>query len=83
MKTLSWLEPLRLRRIKKAMTYAAKRGEVFHLWWHPHNFGINQEENFKNLTEILEHFKTLQRKYSMRSASMKEISSLTSECTQP
>jgi peptidoglycan/xylan/chitin deacetylase (PgdA/CDA1 family) len=83
MKALAWLEPLRLRRIKKAMTYAAKRGEVFHLWWHPHNFGIHQEENFRNLTEILEHFKTLQLKYGMKSASMKEIATSSTLLTQP
>jgi hypothetical protein len=79
MKTLAWLEPLRLLRIKRAMTYAAKRGEIFHLWWHPHNFGINQEQNFKNLTTILEHFKMLQEKYGMRSASMREIATVVGE----
>jgi peptidoglycan/xylan/chitin deacetylase (PgdA/CDA1 family) len=73
MKQLSWLEPLRLLRIKRAMTHAARRGEVFHLWWHPHNFGINQAENFKNLEILLEHFKKLQAKYGMQSTSMKEL----------
>lgn len=76
MPILSFLEPLRLRRIKKSMTYAAQHGEVFHLWWHPHNFGVNQEQNFKNLTTILEHFKTLEKEYGMRSASMRDIVSL-------
>lgn len=70
---LSLLERLRLRRIKNAMTHAAKRGEVFHLWWHPHNFGIDQNENFKNLIEILNHFKTLEKKYGMQSASMRDL----------
>lgn len=74
MPTLKWLEPLRMLRIKRAMTHAAKRGEVFHLWWHPHNFGIHQEENFKNLTTILEHYKKLQKEYGMQSASMRELS---------
>lgn len=76
LRALSFLEPLRLLRIKRAMTHAAKRGEVFHLWWHPHNFGINQTENFKNLTSVLEHFKQLQEKYGMQSASMKDISTV-------
>ncbi len=75
MKALSFLEPLRLLRIKRAMTRSARRGEVFHLWWHPHNFGINQTENFKNLTIILEHFKKLQTEYGMQSVSMKELAS--------
>ncbi len=77
MKTLSFLEPLRMRRIKTAMTYAAKRGEVFHLWWHPHNFGINQTENFRNLLMILSHYKFLQEKYGMQSSSMKDLYNLT------
>jgi len=71
-KSLAWLEPLRLLRIKRAMTYAAKHGEVFHLWWHPHNFGINQAENFKNLIAILEHYNMLKEKYGFESRSMKE-----------
>ncbi|MCR4286022.1 MAG: polysaccharide deacetylase family protein [Candidatus Kaiserbacteria bacterium] len=72
-KTLSFLEPLRMRRIKNAMTHGAKHGEVFHLWWHPHNFGIDQEENFNNLTEILKHYKTLEEKYGMQSTSMSDL----------
>jgi peptidoglycan/xylan/chitin deacetylase (PgdA/CDA1 family) len=70
---LRFLEPIRMRRIKKAMTHAAKNGEVFHLWWHPHNFGIDQEQNFKNLTELLEHFRNLREHYGMKSASMRDV----------
>lgn len=72
-KVLRFFEPLRLRRIKNAMTYAAKKGEIFHLWWHPHNLGINQEQNFKNLEAILKHFAHLQKTYGMQSASMRDI----------
>ena len=73
---LKLFEPLRLRRIKNSMTHAAKHDQVFHLWWHPHNFGVNQEENFKNLITILEHFKFLQEKFGMESMSMQDISAL-------
>ncbi len=79
MKALAFFEPLRLRRIKKSMTHAAEHGEVFHLWWHPHNFGTNQTENFKNLEEILTHFEMLKKKYHFESASMKEIADIVSE----
>ncbi len=72
-RALSLFEPIRMRRIKNAMTHAAKRGEIFHLWWHPHNVGINQEQNFKNLENILEHFTYLQKTYGMQSASMHDI----------
>jgi peptidoglycan/xylan/chitin deacetylase (PgdA/CDA1 family) len=70
---LRLLERLKIRRIKNAMTYAAKNGEVYHLWWHPHNFGINQDQNFKNLKEILEHYKYLQKKYGIESKNMREV----------
>ncbi len=74
--TLSTFEFLRLRRIKRSMTHAAKNGEVFHLWWHPHNFGVNQEENFKNLEEILSHFMLLKKQYGFTSVSMKELADI-------
>lgn len=81
MSLLSFLEPLRMYRIKSSMTHAAKRGEIFHLWWHPHNFGINQEQNFKNLTTLLEHYKKLQTQYGMRSTSMRDIITIVDEST--
>jgi len=73
---LRMFEWLRLRRIKNAMTHAAKNGEVFHLWWHPHNFGIDQNENFKNLEEILKHYKKLNAQYGIESISMAEVAKL-------
>lgn len=76
--SLRLFEWLKLRRIKTSMTHAAKNGEVFHLWWHPHNFGIDQNENFKNLEIILNHFSYLQKKYRFQSASMRNITELVS-----
>jgi peptidoglycan/xylan/chitin deacetylase (PgdA/CDA1 family) len=70
---LALFEPLRMRRIKRAMTKAASRREVFHLWWHPHDFGVHQEENFRNLEEILAHFEVLRARYGMESLSMGEL----------
>lgn len=72
-RVLRVFEPLKVRRITKAMTHAAERGEVFHLWWHPHNFGIDQDENFRNLSQVLEHFAMLQKKYGMESLTMTEL----------
>jgi peptidoglycan/xylan/chitin deacetylase (PgdA/CDA1 family) len=72
-KHLRWFEPLRIRRITRAMTHAAKQGEVFHLWWHPHNVGIDQEENFANLERVLSHFKDLRTQYGMESLTMEEL----------
>ncbi len=50
---LKLLEGLRLRRILRSMEFAAKHGKLFHLWWHPHNFGTNQAENLEFLEKIL------------------------------
>jgi peptidoglycan/xylan/chitin deacetylase (PgdA/CDA1 family) len=70
---LKFLEALRLRRIKNAMTHAAQEGEVFHLWWHPHNFGSNQKENLTFLESILAHYSKLHKKYPFHSRSMQEV----------
>ncbi|MFT6155878.1 MAG: peptidoglycan/xylan/chitin deacetylase (PgdA/CDA1 family) [Neolewinella sp.] len=66
-------EGLRLKRIKNSMTHAAKRNEVFHLWWHPHNFGANTEQNISTLNEILTHYRYLRDEYGMQSLSMAEF----------
>ncbi|MBS1497334.1 MAG: polysaccharide deacetylase family protein [Bacteroidetes bacterium] len=70
---LRWLENLRLNRIKKSMTYAAKNNLMYHLWWHPHNFGINQAFNFAFLEKILEHYLYLNNKYAFTSYTMSEL----------
>ena len=69
----SFLEPMRIRRIKNEMEAAARKNAIYHLWWHPHNFGKNMNENFKNLESILDHFDKLSAKYGMLSRNMKEI----------
>lgn len=68
-----FLEFLKVRRYKKAMLSAARSGSLFHLWWHPHNFGCNQEENLFQLKEILEYYKVLNKEFGMRSLNMSEI----------
>ena len=69
-KKLKLLDGLRLRRIKSAMTYAAANGLTFHLWWHPHNFGVNHDENFSILEQLLKHFNELHIKYNFESHTM-------------
>ena len=71
------LEPLRLRRIRSSMTYAARRGGLYHLWWHPHNFGAHTAENLAMLARILEHFVRLRKQYGMESLSMGEAAERT------
>lgn len=70
---LSALEKLKINRIKNEMTQAAKNGKLYHLWWHPHNFGANLEDNIKGLKVILEHFKNLQIKYKFDNKIMQDL----------
>lgn len=72
-KKLSFLEGLRVLRIKREMTGAAKRKKIYHLWWHPHNFGQNMEKNFSILIKVLEHYKKLEQRYNMQSLTMDEV----------
>ncbi|MFD1360703.1 polysaccharide deacetylase family protein [Lentibacillus salinarum] len=70
---LKLLEGLRLHRIKMDMKHAAKKGEIYHLWWHPHNFGIDTKRNIKFLEELLEYFWFLKKTYAFRSRTMGEL----------
>ena len=70
---LSFLEGLRLRRIRNEMVHAAKKGELYHLWWHPHNFGANMEENFVFLENVLKTYKDCNYRYGMQSCTMNEF----------
>lgn len=72
-KSLRFFEGFRLNRIKESMTYAAKNGLLYHLWWHPHNFGINQDENFSFLEKVLQHYTYLNKKYDLTSYTMSEV----------
>jgi hypothetical protein len=67
------LERLRLWRITSAMETAARRRKLFHLWWHPHNFGVDLQENLTFLRDILDCFRSLQERYGMRSMTMAAV----------
>jgi peptidoglycan/xylan/chitin deacetylase (PgdA/CDA1 family) len=70
---LSFLEWLRIGRIKREMKAAAKKKMIYHLWWHPHNFGKHTEKNFKTLEIIIDYYARLNKKYGMQSRNMIEI----------
>lgn len=69
---LRGLERRRVSRVIDGMTTAARRGECFHLWWHPHNFGRNLRENLVVLEELFDEFERLRARYGMQSMSMRE-----------
>jgi len=70
---LRLFEPIRLQRIKKGLTAAARKAQLYHLWWHPHNFGRDLAENCRGLRQILDHYRILHRIYGMESLNMAEV----------
>lgn len=71
-KPLAFMEGLKIRRIKKQMLHAAKNNLVFHLWWHPHNIGVQTDFHLKQLEEIFSYYDELKEKYGMVSMNMRE-----------
>ena len=70
------LQSLKIKRIKDEMSFAAKKGNCYHLWWHPHNFGDNVDANLAALIELLEHYQRLNKKYYFQSYNMNELAVL-------
>jgi peptidoglycan/xylan/chitin deacetylase (PgdA/CDA1 family) len=71
--SLGVLNAARLNRINNEIIQAAKNGEVYHLWWHPHNFGVDVAGSIKTLQAIVETFKYCSDTYDMESLTMKEL----------
>ena len=71
--TLKPFEQQRLRRITLALEAATAAGSVFHLWWHPHNFGLHTDENLAFLRQILERVAALREQGRMESRNMAEV----------
>lgn len=69
----SFLESVRLHRITSAMEHAARNGEIYHLCWHPHNFGVNLKENLQFLERILKVQRRLDAEYGFPSMTMNEV----------
>lgn len=73
MKHLRGLDCLRLRRITNEIQYAAMHHELYHLWWHPHNFGADMDENFHFLEKVLQVYEECKEAYNMHSYTMAEF----------
>lgn len=65
-------DEMRLRRLRRGIKYAAENRRIFHLWWHPHNFGAAVDPNIAFLSEILDCVKQCEDRYGMKSLSMLE-----------
>ena len=69
---------LKLKRIEQEIEMAARKKEVYHLWWHPHNFGDRPEESLKDLNRILRKFDQHRSSDGFQSLNMKEVGELIS-----
>lgn len=69
-----FLNRFKLDRIKSEMARAARQQEVYHLWWHPHNFGHYPQQSLEALEEILKAYKTCVDQQGMVSMNMGEVS---------
>ncbi len=72
MPKLRALERLKMRRLKGQMRRTAKRGQTYHLWWHPHNLGVETEKHMQQLEEIFRYYEELKEKYGMQCLNMRE-----------
>src|SRR5579872_4902126 len=71
--SLRSLEPRRIRRITQGLEQAARQGRIYHLWWHPHTFGRDLDQNLKTLRAILTGFDRLRSELGMRSVTMRDV----------
>ena len=74
----SLLRKLKLRRILSEMEISARNNEIYHLWWHPHNFGERPEESLKDLRIITNNFLRLKNSYGFTSLNMGELGDMVS-----
>lgn len=66
-------ERLKLYRYKREMLKAAKKGEIYHMYWHPHNFAVDTEVNFAQMEELLAFYADVCKRHGMRSLNMREV----------
>lgn len=70
---LAALEPLKLRQIASNLRYAARQQRLFHLWWHPHNFGQHLAKNLALLRRVLDEFSATRDRDGLVSLTMAEV----------
>lgn len=68
-----FLNTMKINRINAEMQRAASKNEVYHLWWHPHNFGNFPKESMEGLRRIVGNFDRCRERFGMESLSMGEV----------
>jgi hypothetical protein len=67
------LNDLKIQRVVNEMNHAARNNQVYHLWWHPHNFGHYPDASLNGLEKILSNFVQCKNEYGMTSMTMGEL----------
>lgn len=67
------LSRLQLHRILREIDHAVHTGGLYHLWWHPHNFGLHLQDHLQVLTAILERFQKWKNMGRIESLTMHEV----------
>ena len=69
----AWLGRRQRQRLRSGMRRAAESVGLYHIWWHPHNFGAAKTTNIAHLRRILDEFVVLRDDFGMRSYSMGDV----------
>jgi len=64
---------LTLLRMLWECRMAARKGMMYHVWWHPDNFGVNLDENLGRLRRLLRYVAHLRERYGFVSWNMGEL----------
>lgn len=64
---------MRVRKAKKGVDLAIKRGEVFHMWFHPFNLASDPDGLLKGLDQILAYVRKKMDEGSLDSLTMEEL----------
>ena len=67
------LHVLQATRIRAGMMRAAKSKKVFHLWWHPQDFGHDPELSLELLNQVLAYYVQLHEEFGMQSFNMHSL----------
>jgi peptidoglycan/xylan/chitin deacetylase (PgdA/CDA1 family) len=78
-----FIEPLRRTRLMAGLRDAGRRGRIFHLWWHPHNFVRHRLRCLDLLNSLLDEFDRLAQAEGMRSLSMRDVTDIVGAPSQP
>jgi peptidoglycan/xylan/chitin deacetylase (PgdA/CDA1 family) len=80
---LPHLKEFHFERIAASIRRAAAEGEITHIWWHPHDFGMHQQRKLDFLRRVLEEFARQRERHGMQSLSMAEAATFAlQECPE-